>query len=189
MSFLDMLKRRLAEKAVDAVKKGITNKSTTFRFQEIPTTLEALKALPEADLKTPYKTAALTLLALMNYETAPDTCIEMLNFLSGPDPLSQLEKQFLQEALSGKFYKPASFFEGATPDNGYQPNRPYVPKVSENQYSHRDETHTVLYLKSGGADLPRQIDFRKKPSTGQWFVTSYNFLSDIRIPKAEDPWA
>ena len=44
-------------------------------------------------------------------------------------------------------------------------------------------------MTSGGADNPRPIKLRKKPSTGQWFLNDIQCLSDIRVPVAEDPWA
>ena len=33
------------------------------------------------------------------------------------------------------------------------------------------------------------VSLRKKPSTGQWFIWEIFFLSDIRTPAAQDPWA
>ena len=41
---------------------------------------------------------------------------------------------------------------------------------------------------SGGADDPRPVRLRKKPSTGQWFLVDIQYLSDIRVPAAEDKW-
>jgi len=46
-----------------------------------------------------------------------------------------------------------------------------------------------MYVTSGGADSPRPIKLRKKPSTGQWFLNEIQCLSDIRTPVAADPWA
>ena len=43
-----------------------------------------------------------------------------------------------------------------------------------------------MWVKSGGADSPRQIKLRQKPSTGQWFLNDIQCLSDIRIPTEED---
>ena len=63
--------------------------------------------------------------------------------------------------------------------------------VFENPYS-RDalaDGYLTLHVRSGGADSPRQIRLRKKPSTGQWFLWEQFLLSDIRVPVAADPWA
>ena len=41
-------------------------------------------------------------------------------------------------------------------------------------------------VKSGGADSPRQVVLRSKPSTGQWFLWDQFLLSGIRKPKSQD---
>ena len=47
-----------------------------------------------------------------------------------------------------------------------------------------------LFLRTAGADSPRPIKLRQKPSTGEWFLWEYSSpLSGIRIPAAQDPWA
>ncbi|MBQ8196225.1 MAG: hypothetical protein IJZ47_12790 [Oscillospiraceae bacterium] len=174
--------------AVSSVGKG-SNRSESFTFTALPTNVAELQALPEASLDSAFKTTALTIVALCAYEKNPDACIEMLNFLKGPADVSTYEKGFIKERLNGKFYKTFSFFEGATPENGYKPTTPYVIKVSENPYSFDEENWATLYVTSGGADNPRPIKLRKKPSTGQWFLNDIQCLADIRVPVADDPWA
>ena len=171
-----------------AVGKG-SNRSERFTFDSVPVDLAQLRSLPEASLDSAFKTTALTVLVLCGYEQNPDAVIEMLNFLKGPAEVSNFEKQFLKERLEGKYYKPFSFFEGATPENGYQPILPYTITVYENPYSFDNEGWAVLWVKSSGSDNLRQIKLRKKPSTGQWFMNEIQCLSDIRIPVSEDPWA
>ena len=174
--------------AASSVGKG-RNHTESFTFATLPNNVAELQALPEASLDSAFKTTALTIVALCAYEKDPDACIEMLNFLKGPAEVSTYEKGFIKERLNGKFYKTFSFFEGATPENGYKPNTPYVIKVSENPYSFDEENWATLYVTSGGADNPRPIKLRKKPSTGQWFLNDIQCLADIRIPVEEDPWA
>lgn len=165
------------------------NHTESFTFAVLPDSLSQLQAMPEASLDSAFKTAALTIAVLCAYEKNPDACIEMLNFLKGPAEVSAYEKGFIKERLTGKYYKTFSFFEGATPANGYKPNVPYVIRVSENPYSFDEENWATLYVTSGGADNPRPIKLRKKPSTGQWFVNDIQCLADIRVPAEEDPWA
>ena len=88
-----------------------------------------------------------------------------------------------------KCYKPFSFFNGATPENGYKPTTPYTIAIYENPYSFDNENWATLWVKSGGGDNMRSIKLRKKPSTGQWFLNEIQCLSDIRVPASEDPWA
>jgi hypothetical protein len=203
MSFFDSLKnaalsalkresRKAVNKAVNTAVQNIgkgRNHTETFTFDALPQTLEALRALPEAKLDTAFKTTALTILALSRYESDPQTAYAMLSWLKGPEDFSTSEKSCLQDRLKGKEYKVRSFVEGATPENDYTPNKPYVISVIENPYSFDNENWATLYVTSGGADNPRNIKLRKKPSTGQWFLNDIQCLSDIRLPKSEDKWA
>ena len=164
------------------------NKSKTITFTTLPKNIEELKAMPQAALTDEYEAAALVVAALCRYEENIEDSLEMINFLKGPSPLSTMDVQFLRDRLGGKTYKPRSFFSGATPQNGYKPSAPFTITVTSNPHSYV-ETLATLYIKSGGADNARPISLRKKPSTGQWFVTQFGFLADIRVPVSEDPWA
>jgi len=167
----------------------MSNVSETFTFEEIPTSLSQLQALPEASLDSPYKTAALAVLIFCNYEKDPDGVMEMLDFLKGPDDVSAYQRQFFKDRLTGKYYKPFSFFAGASVENGYSPSKPYEITVVSSPYSFPEENWATLYVKSVGADSQRPIKMRLKPSTGQWFVNDIQCFADIRIPPAQDPWA
>ncbi len=158
-------------------------------FNTLPGNLDELKALPEANLDSPFKTVALTMAALCSFESNFDGMVEMLDFLKGPDSVSNYEKQFIRERLNGKQYKVNSFFAGATPENGYAMSVPYTIEVKDNPYSYTEENWATMYVKSSGADSERTVKLRKKPSTGQWFLVEIQCLSDIRVPVASDPWA
>lgn len=164
------------------------SKKETFVFDSLPVDLGALQGLPEATLATPFQTAALTVVALCRYGENPEAALEMLNFLKGPQPLSNYETQFLRDRLVGKAYKPFSFFKGATPDNSYTPAQPYEITISAGPYSFQDQGYAKLQISSSGADSPREIKLREKPSSGQWYLWENYLLSDIRAPKAEDEW-
>lgn len=179
---------KVVNNTVRSVGKG-KNRSERFTFAVLPTNVSELRALPEASLDSAFKTASLTIVALCRYEQNPDEAIAMLDFLKGPAEVTGQEKQFIRERLNGKGYKVLSFFAGATPENGYKPTTPYTISVNENPYSFDEENWATLYVTSGGADNPRPIKLRKKPSTGQWFLNDIQCLADIRTPVADDPWA
>ena len=160
----------------------------TFTFNSLPKNVQELQRLPEAKLDSPYATVALTILALTRYEESPEDCIEMLNFLKGPEEVSTYEKQFLRDRLQGKYYKTFSFFKGTRPDNNYTPTKPYTITVSSNSYSFNDDGWATLYVQSSGADNPRPMKLRKKPSTGEWFLNDIQCLADIRLPANQDKW-
>lgn len=177
-----------ASNAVSNIGKG-KNESKTFKFNAIPATVGDLRELPEASLDTPFKTTALAILALLNYKTNPEETFGMLDYLNGPDEVNPSFRSFISDRLTDKEYKPFSFFEGATPKNEYKPDMPYTITVSSNPYSFDEENWAIMYVQSSGADEPRPVKLRKKPSTGQWFVNDIQCLADIRIPVAADPWA
>ena len=159
----------------------------TFVFQALPANVDELRRLPEYAMSDPFMTAALTVAVLCRYEQDPQATADMLNALKGPRPLSPFEIQFLRDRLAGKGYKPFSFFDGASPENGYTPAKPYVIRVSDGPYSYQNEGYAALWLRSYGADSPRQITLRRKGE--QWMLWDQMLLSDIRIPASEDPWA
>ncbi|MCQ2405942.1 MAG: hypothetical protein MJ067_01835 [Oscillospiraceae bacterium] len=161
----------------------------TIVFTKLPSNAEELKAMPEASLDEACKTVALTLAALMNYEKNPEETFRMLDFLKGPENVSPYEKQFIAERLKGKQYKVSSFFCGAAPENNYTPAEPLSVVVGESVNSFSQENWVTMYVVSGGADSPRSVKLRRKPSTGQWFLNEIQCLSDIREPKESDPWA
>ena len=159
----------------------------TFTFAKLPENLSELQAMPEAALGDPYATAALTVAVLCNYEKNVDGTIEMLNFLKGPQPLSPFQKQFLRDRLVGKAYVPRSYFAGTSPSNNYQPSIPYTVTVEENPYSFNNEGYATLWIRSSGADTPRQVQMRAKGD--KWYLWEIFLLPDIRVPAELDPWA
>lgn len=166
-----------------------SNQSWQVTFNEPPTTLDIFRALPEASLKEPHYAAALLIPALCLWPASQRTALDMINLLKGPQGLSTYEIQFINERLRGKEYLPFSYFEGATPQNGYKPSRPYTVTISTVPTSFDESGYVKLYLQSSGADSPRPVQLRQKPSSGEWFLWEQMLLSDIRIPVSDDPWA
>ncbi len=192
MGIFDKL-RNAANNAVNsAVKQAVSsigNKKETFTFSKLPESLGELQALPEASLDTPFKTAALSVLALCVYGADKERGVEMLNFLRGPRPLSGNEISFLDDRFrDNQWYVPFSYFNGATPDNDYTPTEPFTLVIESNQSSALNEGYMTLWLKSGGADSPRQISLRMK-GDGRWFLWEQFLMVGIRTPKSQDPWA
>ena len=194
MSFFDQLKRQVAQTANQTMQKAASaagNVSYTVSFPQLPVDLAQLQAMPEGALRQPEHTAALTVAALCIYPVNKDAALEMLNYLQGPRGVTPYDKQFLADRFRDKDYVPRSYFAGATPQNNYEPSEPYTITVFENPYSRSQigEGYLTLHVCSGGADSPRQIKLRNKPSTGQWFLWEQFLLSDIRKPVSADPWA
>ena len=82
MGIFDKLKST-AQQAVNSAAQSLGNKRETFTFTSLPESLAEMQALPEASLDTPFKTAALTVLALCAYAADRNIGTEMLNWLRG----------------------------------------------------------------------------------------------------------
>ena len=191
MSFFDRLKQQAANAKGNSSNSSSGGGNATYSvvLHDLPVNLAQLQAMPEASLKEPQNTAALTIAALCIYPIDKNAALEMLSFLQGPRELTPYDKQFIQDRFRDKDYVPRSYFEGATPNNNYEPKAPYTITLFENPYSRSQEGYLILHVNSGGADSPRQIKLRLKPSTGQWFLWEQFLLSDIRKPVSADPWA
>ena len=175
MSFFNHLKRQAAQAVNQGAQKGVSaagNVSCTVTLPQLPVNLAQLQTMPEGTLQKPEYTAALTVAALCIYPIDRDAALEMLNYLQGPRGITPYDKQFLADRFRDKDYVPRSYFAGATPQNNYEPTEPYTVNVFENPYSRSqiNEGYLTLHIRSGGADSPRQVKLRHKPSTGQWFL-------------------
>jgi len=164
------------------------NRSVDVVFGTLPESVEQFKSLPQAAMTTPFDTAALTVLAFCFYPQNKAAALEMVDFLKGPKPLTPYEKQFIQDRFSGADYIPRSYFKGATPQNDYQPSQPYTVTVSENPYSYQNENYAKLFIRSGGADSPREVLMRKAKD-GKWYLWEQFILVGIRQPESSNPWA
>jgi hypothetical protein len=165
----------------------------SFVFEALPANLEELKARPEADLKDPFGVLALFMASLCAYPKDRDSALEMIDYLKGPRPLSAMDKQFLRDRfMDGKTYLGLSYFAGATPANNYTPQLPLTITVEDQAHS-RDqfsEGYLKLFVVSGGADSPRGVTLRTKPSTGEWFIWEFSsVVAGMRLPAAKDDWA
>ena len=105
--------------------------------------------------------------------------------------MTPYDSQFLRDRLRGKEYLPLAYFAGATPQNSYVPTQPYVLNVlADPRPQDIERGYLRVFIATPGADSPRPIKLRQKPSTGEWFLWEYSSpLSGIRIPAAQDPWA
>ena len=188
MSIFDNLKKN---KGVQNPSPATTNHPPrqTFSFSALPESLAQMQSLPEAALADPFQTAALTVCALCVYAADKSIGTEMLNWLRGPRPLSPMDISFLNDRFrDGKTYVPFSYFKGATPENDYTPSEPFTLTIETNLYSDANPGYKKVFVKSGGADNPREIILRRK-GDGTWLLWDQMILVGIRDPKSADPWA
>lgn len=97
-------------------------------IQKIPGNLQEFEILA-AKGRQPEHICALFLCALALFDRDKDAGVAAMNLLRGPKPMTPYDCQFLRDRLRGKAYLPLAYFEGATPENGYQPCVPYTLNV------------------------------------------------------------
>lgn len=169
--------------------------SETFTFEALP---RNAAQLDEYSMMSPFETAALVITALDCFDPkAPDNFYEMISYLMGGNeiqPLSPLAKSLIRDRMlqNGKYgFIGKSYMAGATPQNGYTPDKPYRITVSDNPYSYEQSGFAKLFIKSGGADSLRSVQLRQMKS-GKWVLWSDTvmwLLPDIRQPEDTSPWA
>ena len=164
------------------------SRSVNVVFSQLPETVEQFKALPQASLTDPFNTAALTVLAFCFYPQDKDSSLAMIEYLKGPAALSAYDKSFIADRFRDADYVPRSYFNGAVPQNDYLPSQPYTVTVSENPYSYQNEGYAKLFIRSGGADSPRDVVLRKAKD-GRWYLWEQHILVGIRQPESANPWA
>ena len=193
MSIFDQMKNKAQSQFKTAVRSSMQNmgnQKEAFTFVALPESVAQMRTLPEAAMDTPFNTAALTVCALCAFAADQSIGTEMLNFLRGPRPLNGQDISFIKDCFRGgaRSYIIFSYFTGATPENNYTPTKPYTVTISSDSHSYDEENYARLYVVCGGADSPRPVKLRKK-ADGQWCLWEQYLLTDIRQPKANDPWA
>lgn len=159
-------------------------------FNRLPANLQELQNCEYGSLSKPEYTVALFLAAMKVYPENKDEALKMLQYLQGPREMTAYDKQFIRDRMmDGKGdYIANSYFDGATVENNYTPTLPYTVRMTENPYSYSNEGYVKLFVQSAGADSPRPIVMRHKPSTNEWFLWEQSLLLGIRQPAASDPW-
>lgn len=165
------------------------NRHWEYTYNELPRSLADFATLFELNKSDPSRVAALYVLALNVYPEDPDLALEMIDHMMGPRNIGALDRQFYRERLAGKDYMPRSYFKGATPENNYTPDRPYTVWVSDNDLSYDTPHIARLFVTCWGADSPRPIVLREKPSAATWYVWEQLLTTDVKKPVSEDPWA
>ena len=180
-------------KAVNNMAKSVTDSAKTPKtvdvvFSSLPETYEEFIAMPQAALSTPYDTAAMTILAFCFFPQDKELCYKMIQYLKGPTDLSDYQRSFIKDRFMDQDYVPRSYFKGATPANDYLPSQPYTITISTNPHSFDNDGYVRVWIRSGGADSPRQIDLRKAKD-GKWYLWEQYVLVGIRKPESQNPWA
>lgn len=173
--------------AEKAIKVEPVNGGIKVIFEQLPQTAEDLEALlalyPQSDARN---TGAFFIASLVRYVDSSDDGLAMIDVLRGPRPMNDMDKNFLKDRLRDKTYLPGAYFEGATPENDYTPDTPWILMVYDDTME-AEEGYQYIQVATTGADSSRRITLREKD--GQYYLWEYsNVLTGIRIPASQDPW-
>ncbi len=141
----------------------------TITINSLPSTIEEFVALRDKIATTPEGGATIFLLALKIYvqnEKLGEQCfvvaadrqaLQTGNVYKGYK-LSNSSLSLIKSQLSKNPKIPDSYIQGASPENNYAVNLPYVYTFSENKYSGNEADGRIkLFVKSYGADSDRPI--------------------------------
>ncbi|MBO7140488.1 MAG: hypothetical protein J6W19_07975 [Prevotella sp.] len=146
-------------------------------FTYIPSNYEEFKAVYTNFLgKTAFGAAAMMPMAMEMYARDREVgrqCIELLCYPSNVNSVISIIKEKFGSNPNdsyGQRYLPAASLKGATPENAYQPERPYTVQMEASVNQHQElkitgsGTVLYLYIMGGGWDThQRSVEVIKQP--------------------------
>lgn len=142
----------------------VPNTESTVSINSIPTTIAQFKSLQEAIGTEPQGAVMLMLVAMEMYRnnhTVGEEAIKLCNTeINVPSVMRRVKEIFGNDQSYARPHLVATFFQGATPMNGFNPKKPYTIKVRVNPVNKYQESQIlkgyVLYLQvySNGYDTP-----------------------------------
>ena len=180
--------------------RSVDVKQAKVFFNELPQSVEELKQIYRTGDNGKYITMALAICAFRIWTPeTQDVCNGMLEaILNSPTcgmTFNNFGKQFVKDRMmqNNKFpYIANAYFDGATPENGYQPTEPLTITLEEYVYNIPASTmygptlnleRVVTNFK--GADTARYMDLYMDPKDNQWYIWSDSYkglLADIKNP-------
>lgn len=173
--------------AASAVTVEQLDGAVKYIFNTLPQSAEDIKSLiavyPVTDR---HNTVAFFMASLVRYIEDTQEGLAMIDVLKGPEKLSDTAKAFIKERFSDKLYLPKAYFEGAAPENNYEPDSPWTLIIYDDPVAPPDG-YAYVKVATSGADSPRRITLRLKGEEN--FIWEYSgVLMSIRLPANEDPW-
>ena len=126
--------------------------SATVTFTRFPANKSEFNTIREQIGHEPQGAVALQLMAFEMYrrnKTTGEKCIRLNTTSTGvTDMLSRLKELFSKDSYYARPYQIAAFLKGATPENGYSPQKPYTVEIEvsnaiEYQYSNDYQTNAL----------------------------------------------
>ncbi|MBQ4463755.1 MAG: hypothetical protein II915_04990 [Eubacterium sp.] len=169
-------------------------------FDKLPETKDELQSIDRSGENGKYVTMALLFAVVRNWTPEKkDVCNSMLEILLNSPTcgitFNNFGREFVRDRMmqNNKYpYLGNSYFDGATPENGYTPSSPLTVTLEEYVYNLPPSTMYGSTLsiervvtRFAGADTERYVDFYMDPKDGNWYIWSDTYksiLADIKTP-------
>lgn len=151
----------------------------TVKVEAIPADVESFLAMRDALAVTPEGGAAVMLVALMKYMQDRTLGMQFItialdqgnlspgNTYKGYTPGAGLMYHLNRFAEPYRKHIPWAYVSGATPQNDYQTELPYLFEMSRNKSSEIAEDTIKVFVSCYGTDYPRPVTL-KKNNRGLW---------------------
>lgn len=137
-------------------------------------------------MNDPYMLAALTVETFEAFASDRERCYRQLALLRGPLRLLPRDVESVRLALEHKSYLPRSYYEGASPENGYLLVEPRAVVCEESPLAPLDVDILRVNVRCGGDPLPRSVSLRRRGET--YYLWEYaNLLIDPLPPSETAP--
>ena len=192
---------RISERTIDKLASdGKINEGTelvklkelTIEFLALPKNVEDLKLIDRNGDNGKFVVVALLLASLKTWkkedeETCSEMMKELLNSPTVPNNYSNFTKSFVKDRMlqNDKYdFLADTYFDGASPDNGYTPNNPI--SITLREYPYAPQLSTMygpnIYVEKivsdfKGADSERSVSVYKDPKDNKWYIWSDSYKS------------
>ena len=163
---------------IDKYNPKATGKVT---FTHIPSDYEEFAYVYELLGQTPYGVAAMMPMAMEMYardSKVGEECIKLINAQNNVSSVMSILRDKLKDVGEGdtnrQRYLPAAVLDGATPENGYTPKKPYTINMKASVNKHQemqlfDGTVMYIYIMGKGWDTEQRSIEIVKTSDSEFF--------------------
>lgn len=136
----------------------------TVSVEALPKSVAEFTTLREKIGKTPEGVVALQVIALGMYseygQSVGEECLDMINTVTGltDHARGRLREWYVKGINEPRPYQAAAYMKGATPENGYNPTKPYTMEMNITEVREtEDATLYTVRLKYSGSQTSKDI--------------------------------
>lgn len=136
----------------------------TVSVEALPKSVAEFKTLREKIGKTPEGVVALQVIAIGMYseygQSVGEECLDMINTVTGltDHARGRLREWYVKGINEPRPYQAAAYMKGATPENGYNPTKPYTMEMNITEVREtEDATLYTVRLKYSGSQTSKDI--------------------------------